>query len=191
MALKPQKNLPQNYREAFRIDLLKDKKLLLLVNGLGLAIFAVFFVLGLVLFPLQIQVSLQLLLKMVVCAVGMLLYIVLHELTHGFFIKYFTGESASYGFNGMYAFAGSKAYFDKKSYIIIALAPIIIWGIVLCMINLVIPVSWFWVVYFIQLTNLSGAAGDIYVTVKLKKIPENVLIFDSGTAMTIYVPQEK
>ena len=49
----------------------------------------------------------------------MLVYMVLHELVHGVFMKRFSGVKPNYGYTGMYAYAGSNAYFDKKSYIII------------------------------------------------------------------------
>lgn len=116
----------------------------------------------------------------------MVLYIVLHELVHGIFMKRFSGIKPNYGFTLMYAYAGSTAYFNKKHYIIIALAPIVVWGIVLTIINCFVPASWFWVVYFIQIMNISGAAGDLYVTYKFSKMPKNILVHDSGVAMTVY-----
>jgi hypothetical protein len=86
----------------------------------------------------------------------------------------------------MYAYAGSEAYFNKKSYIIIALAPVVIWGAVLGVLCAVLPQSWFWVVYLIQIGNISGAAGDFYVTFKFLKLPKDILVNDTGVAMTVY-----
>ena len=62
----------------------------------------------------------------------------------------------------------------------------VVWGAVLLAINCLVGESWFWVVYFIQVTNLSGAAGDIYVTYKFSKMPEDILIRDVGVSMTVY-----
>ena len=84
------------------------------------------------------------------------------------------------------AYAGSDDYYDKKSYITIALAPIVIWGVVLAIINIFVSSEWFWVVYFIQLLNVSGAAGDMYVTVKFAKLPKDILVRDYGVSMTVY-----
>ena len=89
----------------------------------------------------------------------------------------------------MYAYAGSNCYFNKKHYIIIALAPIVIWGIVLLVLNLVFKETWFWVIYFIQIFNLSGAAGDLYVTYRFSKLPKDILIKDIGVNMTIYTKE--
>lgn len=52
--------------------------------------------------------------------------------------------------------------------------------------NLFVPQNWFWVVYFIQIFNISGAAGDFYVTAKFSKMPDDILISDSGIGMKVY-----
>ena len=101
-------------------------------------------------------------------------------------MKIFGTKKVKYGFTGMYAYAGSDDYYDKKSYIIIALAPIVVWGIVLAIINVLVPYEWFWVVYLIQLINLSGAAGDLFVTVRFSKMPKDILVRDYGVGMTVY-----
>ena len=53
-------------------------------------------------------------------------------------------------------------------------------------INALVPTSWFWVVYFLQVCNISGAAGDMFVTVKFAKMPEDILVKDSGVGMVVY-----
>ena len=73
----------------------------------------------------------------------------------------------------------------------IALAPIVIWGIVLTVFLIFVPESWFWAVYFIQLINLSGAAGDLYVVWKFSGMRRDILIRDSGTDMTVYAPVQE
>ena len=80
----------------------------------------------------------------------------------------------------------NTAYFDKKSYVIITLAPIVIWGIALMILTILAPREWFWVVYFIQITNISGAAGDLYITFRFRKLPNDILINDTGVEMRVY-----
>src|SRR5699024_9973818 len=118
-------------------------------------------------------------------------YLVLHELVHGVLIWFFSGRMAHFGFSGLYAYAGSEAYFKKSSYLIIALAPIVVWGMVLLLLIFLVPPDWFWVVYLIQAFNVSGAAGDLYVTVLFARLPKHILVQDTGTAMTVYAPQSK
>ena len=95
------------------------------------------------------------------------------------------------GFTGLYAYAGSEAYFNKRSYLVIALAPIVVWGVVLLILNFLVPTSWFWCVYFIQVCNVSGAAGDLYVSCKFSRLPADILIRDTGVSMTVYSRAER
>lgn len=184
-------NLPEGYKEILSINLQKDKKVALIVNGLALVIAIAFAV------PMHFYIPISTLfsfekgitayfIRFISLLVLMVFYMILHELVHGITMKYFGAEKIKYGFTGLYAFAGSDDYYDKRSYIIIALAPVVIWGIVLAVINALVPEDWFWVVYFIQLLNISGAAGDIYVSIKFSKLPKDILIKDYGVGMTVY-----
>ena len=183
--------LPREYKEAFTINLQKDKKLALIVNGLGAALMLVFGVLGHLTVPIGAMFNMEAgflvyALRFLALFAGMLVYIVLHEAVHGVCMKHFSGVRPSYGFTGMYAYAGSTAYFSRGYYIVIALAPIVVWGIILQILCAFVPSQWFWVVYFIQVTNLSGAAGDLYVTWRFSKLPADTLVNDTGVEMTVY-----
>ena len=81
---------------------------------------------------------------------------------------------------------GSNWFYDKKRYLVIALSPVIIWGVVLSALCVVIPRDFFWSVYFIQIMNISGAAGDLYVTYKMLRLPPDILVRDTGTSMEIF-----
>lgn len=184
-------SLPEGYQELLRLDLQKDKKKFLLVNGLGILIFVLlavpmhFYVSFFSLFSME-EGLLDYSLRFLVLAVGMVVYLVLHELVHGVAMKLCGTKKVKYGFTGVYAFAGSSDYYDKKSYLFIALAPVVLWGVVIGVVNAFVPEQWFWTVYMIQLMNLSGAAGDLYVTVKFLGLPKDILVTDCGVAMTVY-----
>lgn len=187
--------LPENYRELFAIDLKKDQKLFMKVNGLALVILVVLVVIGLFLSPIGAFVEwlfdmeqgfLPYMLRFVGILAAIVLYMVLHEAVHGVCMKHFSGVKPHYGFNLSYAYAGSSAYFNKKHYLIIALAPVVVWGVVLAVISCMVPEEMFWFVYLIQITNLSGAAGDIYVTKRFSSLPDDILVNDTGLAMTVY-----
>ena len=188
--------VPEDYRELFSIDLQKDKKLMLLVNLLALAIAAVLFVAGLLAVPISALFDLEsglgaYILRFAALVVGMIVYIFLHELVHGVFMRHFSGQKPHYGFTGIYAYAGSDACFDRRSYLVIALAPVVIWGLVLAVLAPLVPRSWFWVVYLIQIINLSGAAGDFYVTARFSRLPPDILVRDTGVSMTVFGPKEE
>lgn len=48
------------------------------------------------------------------------------------------------------------------------------------------PRDWFWIVFIIQVINISGAAGDIYVFIRLLNMRGPVLVKDAGTSMEIF-----
>lgn len=179
--------LPEGYRQICAIDLQKDKKLAVIVNLLAVVITVAMMV------PMHFYISFftlfegeGYLIRMVALLGLMVVYMVLHELVHGIAMKLCGTKKVKYGFTGMYAFAGSDDYYDKRAYIFIALAPVVLWGVVIAIINALVSPQWFWVVYFIQIMNLSGAAGDLFVTVKFSRFPQNILVKDYGVGMTVF-----
>ncbi|MBR6953805.1 MAG: DUF3267 domain-containing protein [Clostridia bacterium] len=185
-------SLPEGYREILHLDLQKDKKTATVVNVLAVVLAVV---LGIV-FHLMVPISSFFrttgdlaadLLRLLVLLVAMAAYIVLHELTHAAAMKCFGGVQVKFGFTGIYAFAGSeKDYFDRPAYRIIALAPVVVWGVIFALLMALLPREWFWTMAWLQLTNVSGAAGDLYVTWKLHKVPRDTLVRDTGVAMWMY-----
>lgn len=196
--MKAKQTLPYGYQEIFSLDLQNGKKAPMFVNMIALSIAVIMFVPMNFFMPLTRYLFFDMtkgfhfyILRWVVFILASLSYIILHELVHGMTMKYFGCQKVKYGFIGLYAFAGSEDFFDKKSYIVIALAPVVLWGIVLLIINLLVSDEWIWIVYLIQITNISGAAGDFYVTAKFLKMPEDILVKDRGVSMTVYAPKQQ
>lgn len=190
-AMKAVEHLPEGYREIYAIDLQKDKKMALLVNCLVLLIAALLIVPAHFYIPITSLFSMEsgygaYMLRFGVLLVLMVVYMVLHELVHGAAMKLCGTKKIKYGFTRMYAFAGSNDYYAKKPYIFIALAPVVLWGVVIALVNPFVSAYWFWVVYLLQVINLSGAAGDLFVTVKFSRLPKDILVKDHGVGMTVY-----
>ena len=155
--------LPDGYEKTLTLDLQKDTKLALVVNGLAVGIAAVMLAAGFLLMPVfTIFASLPVLAAFLVCTV---LYMVLHELVHG---------------------AGSSEYFKKVAYIVVALAPLVVWGAVFLALNLALGAKHFWFIYLLQLVNVSGAAGDLYVSFRFLRMPKDILVQDTGVSMTVF-----
>lgn len=184
-----QTQLPSDYREIFSVDLMKNKKQIYLVNGLAILITLVMAI------PMHFYIPFTSIIGMgdlpvlwrlgalVVLSIG---YIILHELVHGVAMKLCGTKKVKYGYKVVYACAGSDDYYPKGSYIFIALAPVVLWGVVIGIASIFVPVSWFWVIYLIQIFNISGAAGDFYVTFRFLSLPKDILIRDAGTDMKVY-----
>ena len=183
--------LPDGYGQIYEINLQKNKKKMLLVNGIALLISVLMVVPMCFYIPIPELFSfekgiLQYFIRFAALFGLSIVYMVLHELVHGITMKLCGTKKVKYGFSGLYAFAGSDDYYDKKSYITIALAPVVLWGVVIAIINCFMPREWFWVVYFLQIMNISGAAGDMYVTFKFSKMPKDILVRDHGVGMKVY-----
>ena len=186
-------SLPQGYAPAARLDLLNDRRQLIAVTAINLVLM-VLLIAGAVLLGRPIHISGrhlgELLLKTLVFLGGTALYMVLHELVHGLTIR-LCGAKPFYGFRTAYAYAGSHAYFSRGAYLAVALSPVLLWGAAIALLLAVIPAGWFWPVYLIQVMNLSGAAGDYYVTYRILQMPPDTLVQDTGTEMTFYTKTER
>lgn len=183
--------LPENYREIYSINIQKDKKVAVWINLLAVAIAVIMAVPMHFYVPITAMLDMEYglgdyFLRLFVLMAGMMVYMILHELVHGAAMKCLGTRKVKYGFTGLYAFAGSDEYYDKRSYILIALAPVIVFAALFAAVNGMVPVRWFWVVYLLQIINISGAAGDLFVTVKFSKMPRDILVRDSGVGMTVY-----
>lgn len=179
--------LPREYQEILHLDLQNDSKLILLVNGLATVIALAMFAAGFLFTPMfAVFTSPPTLAAFLVCCV---LYLVLHELVHGLCMKWFGAKRVRFGFTGLYAFAGSDEYFTKGAYVVVALAPVVVWGAVLLALNVFAGEKLFGLFYLIQLINVSGAAGDLYVCFRFWRLPRDILVRDTGVSMTVYGPE--
>ena len=112
-------------------------------------------------------------------------YIPLHELTHGTAMRLLCGVRPKYGLKMPYAWCGSTAWFDRRSHIVTALAPVVLWGVGLLAAAVLCPREWFWPLWVVQISNLSGSAGDLYCVHALLRMEGDLLIQDNGVRMRI------
>ena len=52
---------------------------------------------------------------------------------------------------------------------------------------LILPREWFWFIWILQVSNLSGSAGDIYCVWFLARMEGDLLIQDTGVRMRIFI----
>ena len=178
------------YKECTRIDLVKNKKEALLVNIYGIIIMVVMAVFipllimgGIIEFNLETTFPLS----FIVLLISLILYIPLHEIVHGIVLKKYTDEKLSFGWKLVYAYCGSKeAVVDRKEYYAVALAPLLVFSVVFISLMVLNPsLSFVW--YVMEIMNVSGSVGDIYVSIKLRKEKSrDILITDSGTDMSFW-----
>ena len=188
--------LPFGYRKIYEIDMQKDKKMFWLIQLLGTLIMVVmavpahFYVPITSLFDTSVRSEIYVI-RLGVLIISLILYLILHEAVHGIAMKMCGTKKVRYGFTGAYAFAASDDYYAKGPYLFIALAPVVLWGVVLAVITYLVPTEWFWVIYFIQICNISGAVGDLFVTFRFARFPKDILVRDYGVGMVVYGKKER
>lgn len=178
------------YKECTKIDLVKNKKEALLVNIYGIiimvvmAVFIPFLIMGGI---IEFNLETTFPLFFIVLLISLILYIPLHEIVHGIVLKKYTDEKLSFGWKLVYAYCGSKeAVVDRKEYYAVALAPLLVFSVVFISLMVLNPsLSLVW--YVMEIMNVSGSVGDIYVSIKLRKEKSrDILITDSGTDMSFW-----
>lgn len=181
------------YRLKFKIDLVNNRKEALYVNGLALVVMIIMLIPFIRSFyKVGSRVCsgdslIPILWNTLFCAVGCILYLVAHEAAHGLAMKCFTDAKLRFGYKFVYAYAGSiEGLFKPVEYILIALTPMLFFGVVfeLCREKIPYFATSF---YLLQMMNVSGSMGDVYVVFRiLKHSQEKILINDTGTDMTVY-----
>lgn len=186
------KKLPDGYSEIKHIDLQKDKKLAIKVNVGSVLIYIPLLIIGAIIVPISVSVDNNMnsigmvLFKMFIMITLLFAYIVLHEAVHGIFMKYYGKVKPKFGLTKLYAYAASDAYFNKKEYTIISFSPIVILGVILFLITILVPKDWFWVFYYIFVSNIACSAGDLYVAHTIRQMPDDSIFLDVGVSMTMY-----
>lgn len=196
-------SLPEEYRLNKTVDLTKNKKQATLVNLLSFLLLAATVGLGILIRGVNGLFTkiaedgknffTDLALPLIVLIVAYILYIMLHELTHGAFVWLFGKVKPKFGVKlPLYAYCGTdKVFFSKWHYVVIALAPLFIWGIIFSVTARFCFGIWYSVILLLQAGNISGAAGDIFVAILTLKSPKTVLIKDCGVNMEFYLPSEE
>ena len=182
---------PRGYRQIEVMDFVRNRKQLMIVGVSGIVVTVLMVAFGLIFYPFSPTWEF---LKAnwwawPLTAAMYVLYILLHELTHGVLMHALSGVKPKYGLKLPYAYAGSHVFFDKKSHNLIALAPLTVWGIALFILERTLPAGWFWLFYIIQISNVSGSVGDVYCVLHLFRLPRDIVIQDTGTRMRVFAPR--
>ncbi len=138
-------------------------------------------------FPLQIS-QIQ---DLVVVIVTLVITITVHELIHGLVYRSF-GYQVKYGvsLHLFAAYAGAFGQWQKRNHnLIVALAPLVSLTVLLGPLLSIPNQSSMLIVFTALLFNIGGAVGDIYLTWRLLRLPQNALLYDMDEAtMLIYRP---
>src|SRR5690606_21073155 len=124
-------------------------------------------------FDLPIKNELTLIPKLMITLLFVVIYMLIHELTHGLFIRIISKQKPTYGFHFPYLITGSNHYYNKLHFMMILLAPVCVWGIVLVILLFVAPQTLFMSLYIITGLNFAGSSGDYVQAFMIKRLPED------------------
>ena len=182
--------LPENYKLDKTIDM-KKMSTNIFLNVLNILFVIISF---LILIPLKfkeikIDNLIELSIVMFIALIGFIIYIVLHELTHGLFYKIFTKQKLTFGVSLTYAYCGvPNIYVRKKETIIACLSPLIIFSIIFLTLIFILPPNYINLSIIILFSfHFGGCSGDIYLSlILLTKYDKDTYIKDTGPTQYIY-----
>lgn len=193
--------LPAGYTLQGSMSLKENRRLLILLNLLGIPWFilcAIFFIaiaglLGSVSGANgdsstgEITLSLtDLLLALVIVVLTLVAVLVLHELTHGLFFWLFTHARPLFAFKGTYAYAASPGwYIPRPQFLAIGLAPLLLLSLLGLLVLAFTPVAFplSLVLILALISNATGAIGDLYMIARLLFAPSGTLVEDRGDSI--------
>lgn len=187
--------VPEGYKEVYHIDA-SDKKTGIRLTLGAFAIVAVVIALLFVLADLKQLDRSKLMVYDITWIVLMLVYIVIHELTHGAVYKALTHQKLTFGITWSAAFCGvPNIYTYRRTALLSLVAPLTVWTIVLLPLTIwlrSVNMGWYLVCGLIFAVHISGCVGDMFVTwLFLSRFKDpRTLMRDSGPAQWIYVPEE-
>ena len=120
--------LPDTYSAHLIVDLKKDKKVALAVQGIFVSITLVAVGAALLL-GLPLQTDWAPVVTLLVTVAACLVYMTVHEATHGVTLQLLTRVKPSYKVQFPFLTTGNHAYLTRRSVAIVALAPAVIWGL--------------------------------------------------------------
>lgn len=172
------------------IDIRTDKNLWLRINGAAAAAAAVLALLGCLCEPVtrffDVGGAWRLLLRFILTFAGMAAYLFLNEYIRKYMIEKITGKGALKVREKPYLLLLPSRLITGREYLRISFAPVFVLGALLLLLMLILPAKLFWEVYIIQIVNLAGATGDVFIAYKLFKLKTDTQIEYDGTAIIIW-----
>ena len=186
--------VPEGYRQVYHIDAADKKTGIKLTLGALAILIAV--VVVLIAFADFKNLDFDRLIEYDLAFIGIaLVYIVVHELTHGAVYKALTHQKLRFGITWSAAFCGvPDIYTYRRTALLSLVAPLTVWTIVLLPLTIWlrgVDMGWYITIGLIFAIHISGCVGDIYVTwLFLTKYKDpRMLMRDTGPEQWMYAPE--
>jgi hypothetical protein len=189
------RELPNGFKEDFVIDA-KKKSTAIILNLVALCLsVAIILICYFVKFERFPSVGgfegFEAPLALLLFAVSIIIYMVVHELTHGLFYKILTKQKLTFGLTWSAAYCGLKEGFvNKKTAVVAMLAPFVIHSIWMLALIIFLPANiWCLIIVLLFGLHFGGCIGELYGTTILlfKYFKTPVLLNDNGPKQVFYI----
>lgn len=193
MTSKSVNQLPEGYELDYSLDLNENKKLFIKINLLAVLLLVPLVILFFLIIAYTSKEVFNNSMesesgKYLYFLIGVVLYIIIHELIHALFFRFASKGKLKFTFNLKMASASiPDAFFYKKPYLMAGLAPAVIMSVIFIVLLILTDGTDFFLVYMLFLIHVCGCIGDFYVSWKLRKYPEDTLIQDYGMGMRFFI----
>ena len=194
---------PPGYVEAGRVVLDGNRRLIIGVNlvmvpllGLSCAGFGALAAVvnpGLARYEVTFTAAGPALVYMGLLAGGVLLAsalaLVSHEAVHGAVFWFYTRSRPVFGYKGWYAYASAPGwYFSRSQMIVTGLAPLVVLSVASVVAMALVPPVFSLLLVVGATVNAAGAAGDMYIVLRLLSAPPDAVVEDTSDGIRWYVP---
>ena len=189
------KKLPRSHKgnQIACIELERSPVLSKLIKFVSAALAVILFLIGYLLFPVEALLQMEdAFVHLVVLMLGMMSVSLLHELIRGTLMRTFSGVKPVIRYVGSYPHAACDAYFGRKAQQVInILPPVVVVAMLLVLLVTTADMSWKWMIWLILTVAISSCVRDAYVALRMRKLPEDILVINVGPTYLIYSAEKQ
>jgi hypothetical protein len=187
---------PPGYHQALYWRLGANPKFVIWVNVAGIPLLLgfgyLFFMAALRLGRLPMRSSFSLgIIDILLVLAGILLVVVLHELTHGLFMAAW-GAHPKFGViwsQGMFFATAPGFAFPRAAYLVISLAPLVFLSLLAVgAMSMQAGTNWPGLWALCATINASGAVGDMWMALIVLRYPAAAYVIDERDGMRVFIP---
>ena len=187
-------DLPEGYKKDYVIDSKDSKFTIIFATIINLVLLASTVAICLAFKGFKIELKENrsyVLLCTAIFLFTMVIYMVLHELTHGLFYKIFTHEKLKFGMTLTVAYCGIPTIYTKKwPMVVTTLAPFVVFTVVFSIPLIFITNTMVYLYASLMLGfHVGGCVGDLYgaIIAVFKYRGKKLLVNDTGPKQTFYI----
>ena len=179
--------VPVGYRLHSTLDLKEDPRAAVTIQ-VGFAAAVAGLVAAALLLDLPLDGSWHPAVVAAVTVAACVVYMVVHEATHGAVLWWLTKVRPTFAVRLPYLVTGSPALISRRQAVVVALTPVVLWGLVLLDLLRDLPAELFLTVYVVLVLNVAGSAGDALQAHAFARLPADALVRDDGRVTEVFLP---